>query len=89
MDYPNDTVLVAALISYKVIGYQIIFGVGQVLMYLFLHRFGLVIGAAIIVIYTFVNTYGNLLMLQLIVQSLIFYGIWKLDDKDNSTESDD
>ncbi len=84
---PSEPVSLAALISFKVIGYQIFFGVGQLLMYSFLKRPGLVMGAIFIVIFTLSNTYGNLLMLQLIVQALIFYGIWKLDDEDNSNGS--
>ncbi len=70
-------VILASLISFKVLIYQIGLGGIQVFAQRVGGRIGLIIGYSIVVIWTISKTYEGLFLLQLIVQSGIGYYLLK------------
>mgnify|MGYP001187082217 FL=1 len=70
----------AGLLSGSVIGYQIFFGVAQLIGYAVAERLGGLMIYFGIVLWTFSQTWGDLFILQMIVQSGIAFFLFTNSD---------
>ena len=73
-------ILHAGLLSGSVIGYQIFFGFAQLMGYAVAERFGGLMTYLGIVIWTFSQTWGDLFILQMVVQSGIAFFLFTKSD---------
>ena len=69
-------IILAGLLSGKVIIWQLILGGFQLFCTGIGGRFGTVIGFVLVIFWTFSKTYGDLLLLQFIIQGIVFISLF-------------